>query len=272
MKIIIFGTGMVARRLMSYPLRPEHSILGICDNNSEKWGQDFFGYKVQPPESLGNADIIILAVVRGWMDVHKQLTDSGIASEKILHAVGWSKLDYFPDPLDMIFSITKKSFVPFTKKPVKSLGHCGGETAKAHDRRVAEAFFERYCNGEGLDIGCGNDPVVSGCYGWDLMNGDAQRLEGIGDEEFDWVYSSHCLEHVDDVRDAIRNWFRVVRHGGGIYFFIFHTETCMKKGRTFPQDSILTISICFSLEGPKLQTRWILWKRLGMPLPGKNMR
>lgn len=102
---------------------------------------------------------------------------------------------------------------------INTLGHCGGETGKARLRREKEGFFEKYCMGVGLDIGCGKDPIVSGCYGWDLENGDAQYLDGIEDERFDFVYSSHCIEHMDNVRTAIQNWFRVVKKGGFLIIY-----------------------------------------------------
>lgn len=92
-----------------------------------------------------------------------------------------------------------------------------------------EGFFEKYCKGEGLDIGCGDDPVVDGCCGWDLMNGDAQYLDGINNGEFDWVYSSHCLEHVDDVRCTLKNGFRILRSGGFLILYIPHRDLYGKR-------------------------------------------
>ena len=109
------------------------------------------------------------------------------------------------------------------------MGHCGGETGKAQNRRKREGFFEKYCQGEGLDIGCGNDPVVDGVYGWDLMNGDAQYLKGVEDDSLDFVYSSHCLEHMIDVRIALYNWFRVLKAGGYLILYIPHRDLYEKK-------------------------------------------
>ena len=99
-----------------------------------------------------------------------------------------------------------------------------GETFKSQKRREKEGFFEKYCQGEGLDIGYGADLIVPGCSGWDLRNGDAQYLNGIEDESFDYVYSSHCLEHMIDVKIALKNWFRVVRRGGFLLLAIPHRD------------------------------------------------
>jgi hypothetical protein len=46
------------------------------------------------------------------------------------------------------------------------------ETSKSQQRREQEGFFDRYCQGKGLDIGCGKDPLA-GCRGWDKADGDA---------------------------------------------------------------------------------------------------
>ena len=89
-----------------------------------------------------------------------------------------------------------------------------GETSKAHARRVREGFFDKYCQGQGLDIGQGGDPVVAGVRGWDIVDGDAQYLQGVGDRSFDFVYASHILEHMRDPGKALLNWWRVLKPGG----------------------------------------------------------
>ena len=104
-----------------------------------------------------------------------------------------------------------------------------GETAKAHTRRLREGFFEKYCVGRGLDIGYGGDLLSKNCIGWDLEHGDAQLLDRIGDESFDFVYSSHTLEHVADACEALRNWFRVVKAGGHLILFVPDRDLYEKK-------------------------------------------
>ena len=235
MRLVLFGTGMAANKLMKYSLRKENQIIAVGDNNSQKRGGKCGTYVIESPEILKEKtyDKVLVAVINGWMDVYNQLRGMGIPKSRIEVAVGWSRVDYYDDPLDEIFVIPKKPFIPFEKKPVTSLGHCGGETGKAHARREREGFFGKYCRGEGLDIGCGNDPVVPGCSGWDLVNGDAQYLEGAEDNSFDFVYSSHCIEHMDDVRVAIKNRFRVVRPGG--YLIIYGPDRDLyEKRRQLP--------------------------------------
>lgn len=85
------------------------------------------------------------------------------------------------------------------------------ESSKARARRLAEGYFETIFIGAGIDIGCGPDPVTPDCVRWDIEQGDAQVLAGVPAESFDWVYSSHCLEHLRDPYAAIRRWWEVLK-------------------------------------------------------------
>jgi SAM-dependent methyltransferase len=104
-----------------------------------------------------------------------------------------------------------------------------GETAKARPRRLREGFFANYCVGRGLDIGYGGDLLSGNCVGWDLEHGDARYLSRLGDESFDFVYSSHTLEHVSDPGEALHNWYRVVRAGGHLILLVPDRELYEKK-------------------------------------------
>ncbi len=88
------------------------------------------------------------------------------------------------------------------------------ETSKCSDRRDYEGFFDRFIQGNGIDIGCGRDKIDSTALGYDLESGDAQKMKGVDDDTFDYVYSSHCLEHMRDPLEALLNWWRILRPGG----------------------------------------------------------
>ena len=91
------------------------------------------------------------------------------------------------------------------------------ETSKASPRRRREGYFDRFFMGRGIDIGAGDDPILPigpDCLFWDLAQGDAQLLAGIPENYFDWVYSSHCLEHLRNPYQAIQRWWAVLKPGG----------------------------------------------------------
>jgi SAM-dependent methyltransferase len=106
-----------------------------------------------------------------------------------------------------------------------------GETHKARTRRTREGFFDAYCRGRGLDIGYGGDPVTPGVVGWDFEHGDAQLLQGLDAASFDFVYSSHLLEHLPDCALALRNWWRVLKPGGYLILHLPHRDLYEKKPR-----------------------------------------
>lgn len=98
------------------------------------------------------------------------------------------------------------------------------ECSKSITRRLSHAAFStRYFVGLGVDIGGKPDPLalyteffplVSNIRTWDLDDGDAQFMKGIADGTFDFVHSSHCLEHLVDPNEGLINWFRVLKEGG----------------------------------------------------------
>ncbi|MBQ9479750.1 MAG: hypothetical protein IJU71_09385, partial [Selenomonadaceae bacterium] len=110
----------------------------------------------------------------------KQLFDRGFSHHQIEMCYG--DVLICRCPLDEVFIIGK--YVPtdrFTKKPPKLPRFVPGETARARARREREGFFDKYCKGEGIDIGYGGDILTPDCSGWDFQNGDAQYLSGIAD-------------------------------------------------------------------------------------------
>lgn len=98
------------------------------------------------------------------------------------------------------------------------------EQSKAARRRYFDGVFHSsFFVGEGIDIGSGNDPLgnyaqmfpaIESVRAWDIEDGDAQVMKGVDNESFDFVHSSHCLEHMHDPREALRNWLRILRPGG----------------------------------------------------------
>jgi SAM-dependent methyltransferase len=114
----------------------------------------------------------------------------------------------------------------------------GPETEKSEARRKKTGFFSQYMSGEGLDIGFRGDdapeiePVLPSAIGIDLdyPGYDGSRLP-FDDESKDFVYSSHCLEHMSDAASAIQEWFRVVKKGGHLIIVVPHQFLYEKKKR-----------------------------------------
>lgn len=74
--------------------------------------------------------------------------------------------------------------------------------------------------GKGIDIGCGPDPVTPDVRRFDVEDGDANVISQFVHEQFDFVYSSHCLEHMHDPRAALLEWWKLVKPGGHLFFIV----------------------------------------------------
>lgn len=107
----------------------------------------------------------------------------------------------------------------------------GGETSKAFERRMREGWFVKHAQNLGIDIGCGDCPLTDEVQKWDLTlgNSDATFMEGIPDDFFSYVYSSHLLEHLTDPITALRNWWRILRPGGKLIVIVPHRDLYEKK-------------------------------------------
>lgn len=101
-----------------------------------------------------------------------------------------------------------------------------GGTSLAVKRRIASG--QPYFSGHGIDIGGGHDCLdqyaaalgFESCKNWDMPDGDAQYLATVPDGAYDFLHSSHCLEHMVDPGVALTNWIRVVRPGGHLVITI----------------------------------------------------
>src|SRR5688572_5302776 len=129
------------------------------------------------------------------------------------------------------------------------------ELSKSIQRRMHDSnFIRRYFVGNGVDIGGKPDPLalyseffplMKSVKTWDLEDGDAQFMEGVGDNSLDFISSSHCLEHLHDPFEALKNWVRIVRPGGFITFLI-PDEDLFEQGQfpsTFNLDHKWTFTI-----------------------------
>lgn len=86
--------------------------------------------------------------------------------------------------------------------------------------------------GRGLDIGCGNTPITDTCDKWDKEQGDAQHLADIPHEAYDWIFSSHLLEHVRNPTAAIARWWKALKIGG--YMILLVPDEDLYEQRVWP--------------------------------------
>ena len=79
----------------------------------------------------------------------------------------------------------------------------------------------QFCKGRGLDIGCGKWPLA-GATPIDLARGgDAMDLP-FG--AYDYIFSSHCLEHLVDPVAALEHWAARLKPGGVLFLYLPHPD------------------------------------------------
>lgn len=86
-----------------------------------------------------------------------------------------------------------------------------------------------FLKGEGIDIGCGNDPILPHVTPFDQEHGDANKISQYLNKQFDFVFSCHSLEHMLDPKAALKEWLKIIKPGG-ILFVIVPDEDLYEQG------------------------------------------
>jgi len=107
-----------------------------------------------------------------------------------------------------------------------------GETRKTKQRWIREGLYLKWIEGKtGIDIGVGRFDTADGAdtinphfFQHDKNDCDATTLEIFPDNSQEVVWSSHCLEHLDDPLTAIANMLRICKPRGIVAIFVPHRE------------------------------------------------
>lgn len=144
-----------------------------------------------------------------------------------------------------------------------------GETFKAkkireknRDSQFGEKFYKDLIKLPGLDIGPKNygNPYGLTCVDLDYPGYDGVTLPFETSSQ-ETVYSSHCLEHIEDWAKAINEWWRVLKIGGHLIVTVPHQYLYEKK-KSLPSN--------FNKDHKRLYTPWLLMNQIEFSLPGPN--
>lgn len=132
------------------------------------------------------------------------------------------------------------------------------ETSKSVIRRAHDIrFATRYFVGDGIDIGAGNDSLAKHAFmfsnitsvrSWDVSDGDAELMINVPDEQYNFVHSSHCLEHLHNPLIAMKNWIRICKPGGHLVI-------------TIPDEDLYEGGVWPSSHNPDHKTSWTIFKK-----------
>lgn len=86
---------------------------------------------------------------------------------------------------------------------------------------------KQFCVGKGLDVGAGAWPL-EGAVPIELRDGgDAMNLPRNPDTAcgtWDYVFSSHCLEHLENPIKALLHWKSMIKPIGCLYLYLPHPD------------------------------------------------
>lgn len=86
--------------------------------------------------------------------------------------------------------------------------------------QFAIPYAKKVCSGIGVDIGCnrnewcfpGAHPVDPEINQYDALNFPYENL--------DYIFSSHCLEHLSDWVTVLDHWTGKLKHGGVLFLYL----------------------------------------------------
>lgn len=111
----------------------------------------------------------------------------------------------------------------------------GEESRKTWQEKHNSGFFKKYMSPHGIEIGYKGYlpdvvPILPNCKGIDLdyPGYDGKTLPFKDNSEY-YVYSSHCLEHINDYKQSIQEWYRVCKPKGHIIIVVPHRDLYEKK-------------------------------------------
>ena len=90
--------------------------------------------------------------------------------------------------------------------------------------QFAIPFAKHFCKGVGFDIGfCKEEWKFPGAIGADSSDkSNHYDAYDLGDDKVDYIYSSHCLEHLVDWVRALEYWVLMLKPGGIIFLYLPH--------------------------------------------------
>ena len=87
--------------------------------------------------------------------------------------------------------------------------------------QFAIPYAKHYCKGVGYDIGfCKEEWKFPDAIGIDLSLDNGYHADNLPDEEVDYIYSSHCLEHVDNWVSTLELWISKLKKDGVLFLYL----------------------------------------------------
>jgi hypothetical protein len=95
--------------------------------------------------------------------------------------------------------------------------------SEGNSSQFAIPFAKYFCKGKGYDIGCNRlEWAYPGSTPIDLNFQDPWEAYNLPEEKVDYIYSSHCLEHLSDWVAALDYWTSKIKDNGILFLYLPH--------------------------------------------------
>jgi len=92
---------------------------------------------------------------------------------------------------------------------------------KGNASQFAIPFALHFCKGNGYDIGfCKEEWKLPNATGIDICLNNGYHANNLPDEKVDYIYSSHCLEHVDNWIETLQLWVSKIKENGILFLYL----------------------------------------------------
>jgi len=85
-------------------------------------------------------------------------------------------------------------------------------------------FAEQFCKGKGLDIGGFADWTFPGAKPINIVINDEYDAYNLPDEKYDYIFSSHTLEHLPNYIKALEYWKNHLKEDGVLFLYLPHGD------------------------------------------------
>tara|TARA_R110000823_G_C15619241_1_gene467392 strand:- start:27 stop:521 length:495 start_codon:yes stop_codon:yes gene_type:complete len=87
--------------------------------------------------------------------------------------------------------------------------------------QFAIPYARHVCKGAGYDIGCSKKEwAFPNAIPIDISLDDEWEAHNLPEQKVDYIFSSHCLEHIDRWVDAMDCWYDVLKKGGTLFLYL----------------------------------------------------
>jgi hypothetical protein len=93
--------------------------------------------------------------------------------------------------------------------------------AEGNASQFAIPFAKHFCKGKGYDIGfCKEEWKFPGAIGIDECLNNGFHANSLPETNVDYIFSSHCLEHVPNWVETLEYWIKCIKSGGVLFLYL----------------------------------------------------